>query len=266
MNSSSQSYLPPMDGRVVLVTGGTKGIGRFIAQAFLEAGAEVAVCARTEPETLPGIEGRSATFHACDVRDAAACRAFVDTVGERHKRIDVLVNNAGGSPPAEAATVSPRFSEAIIALNLTAPLHLSQAVHRWMWAQPEGGSIINIASVAGLRPAPATAAYGAAKAGLISLTGSLAQEWGPKIRVNAIIAGLMQTEQTDLSYGSAEAQAELSEALPMKRMGRGGDIAAAALYLASPLAAFVSGATLEVHGGGEPPLFLDIMRRHASKA
>ncbi len=264
MTSSIQSYLPPMDGLVVIVTGGTKGIGRHIAQAFLEAGAAVAVCARTEPEALPEASGRHASFHKCDVRDAASCRAFVDAVGEARGRIDVLVNNAGGSPPADAATVSPRFSESIIALNLTAPLHLSQAVHRWMDAQPEGGSIINIASVAGQRAAPGTAAYGAAKAGLLNLTETLAQEWGPKIRVNAIVAGLMETEQTDLSYGSVGAQEELSAALPLKRMGRGPDIAAAALYLASPMAAFVSGATLQVHGGGEPPLFLDIIRRHST--
>ncbi|MCI5074459.1 SDR family oxidoreductase [Oricola sp.] len=263
MSTDSQSYLPPMDGRVALVTGGTKGIGRFIAQAFLDAGAQVAVCARSEPETLPESGGRKASFHACDVRNAASCKDFVDAVGEMHGRIDVLVNNAGGSPPADAATVSPRFSEAIIALNLTGPLHLCQSVHRWMAEQPDGGSIINIASVAGQRAAPRTAAYGAAKAGLLNLTESLAQEWGPKIRVNAIVAGLMQTEQTELSYGSVEAQAELCDALPLKRMGRGEDIAAAALYLSSPMAAFVSGAALEVHGGGEPPLFLDIMKRHS---
>lgn len=263
--TTSEGYLPRLEGRVVLVTGGTKGIGRSIAQAFLSAGAEVVVCARTEPAALPEADGRFASFRACDVRDAAACRAFVDAVAGARGRIDVLVNNAGGSPPAEAAVVSPRFSEAIIALNLTGPLHLSQAVHRWMTAQPEGGSIINIASVAGVRPAPGSAAYGAAKAGLLSLTRSLAQEWGPKIRVNAIVAGLMQTEQTQLSYGSAAAQAELIAALPMGRMGRGEDVAAACLYLASPMATYISGATLEVHGGGEPPLFLDILRRHAGR-
>jgi NAD(P)-dependent dehydrogenase (short-subunit alcohol dehydrogenase family) len=264
LTDANTSQFPRLDGRVVLVTGGTKGIGRHIARAFLEAGAHVAVCARSEPESLPEGGGKVASFSRCDVRDAASCRAFVDAVGEAHGRIDVLVNNAGGSPPVDAATVSPRFSEAIIALNLTGPLHLSQAAHRWMAVQPEGGCIINIASVAGQRPAPTTAAYGAAKAGLLNLTGSLAQEWGPRVRVNAIVAGLMETEQTELSYGTQAAQEELCAALPMKRMGRGQDIAAAALYLASPMADFISGAALEVHGGGEPPLFLDIMRRHAS--
>lgn len=252
-----------MEGRSVIVTGGTKGIGRAIARVFLEAGAAVAICARNPPDTIPEAGGRKATFYRCDVRNAADGKAMVDAVAEAAGRLDVLINNAGGSPPVEAATVSPRFSESIIALNLTAPLHLSQAAYRWMNAQETGGNIVNIASVAANRPAPGTAAYGAAKAGLLSLTRSLAQEWGPKIRVNAIVAGLMETEQTDLSYGSTAAQAELSSALPLKRMGRGSDIAAAALYLVSPMAAFVSGAALEVHGGGEPPLFLEIIRRHA---
>ncbi|WP_281985031.1 SDR family oxidoreductase [Thalassorhabdomicrobium marinisediminis] len=258
------SHLPSMDGQAVIVTGGTKGIGRHIASAFLEAGALVAVCARSAPDALPEGGGREALFVQCDVRSASSCRDLVDTVGAAFGRVDVLVNNAGGSPPADAATVSPRFSEAIIALNLTGPLHLSQAVHSWMDKQDTGGSIINIASVAGQRPAPSTAAYGAAKAGLLSLTGSLAQEWGPGVRVNAIVAGLMETEQTELSYGSQQAQDELAATLPLRRMGRGQDIAQAALYLASPMAAFVSGATLEVHGGGEPPLFLNIMQRHAT--
>lgn len=253
-----------MDGRVAIVTGGTKGIGRSIAMAFLQAGAQVAICARSVPDTLPGADGRQAVFFECDVRDAAACKGFVDNVGETLGRVDVLINNAGGSPPVDAATVSPRFSEAIIALNLTGPLHMSQAAYRWMAAQPEGGTIVNIASVAATRPAPGTAAYGAAKAGLVNLSASLAQEWAPKIRVNAIIAGLMQTEQAELSYGSAAAQEELAAALPMKRLGRGEDVAAAAVYLASPLARYVSGATLEVHGGGEPLLFLDIVRRHSA--
>lgn len=263
--------LPPasarieLPGRVVAVTGGTRGIGRAIAKAFLAAGAEVIVCGRSAPTELPTAQGRVATFLACDVRKADRAKAFIDRIVADHGRIDVLVNNAGGSPAADAATASPRFSEAIIALNLTAPIHLSQAAHRWMTAQDEGGAIINIASIASVRPAPQTAVYGAAKAGLLSLTRSLAQEWGPKIRVNCIIAGMIETEQAELPYGSEEARRAIANSLPMKRMGTGDDVAAAALYLASPLASFVTGASLEAHGGDEPPLFLDILARHAPK-
>ncbi len=266
MNDPHTVFADLLKGRVAIVTGGTKGIGRAIAEALLSAGATVAICARTAPETPVSAGGRQADFHQCDVRTAANCKAFVDAVAAEHGRVDILVNNAGGSPAVDAATVSPRFSEAIIGLNLLAPLYLSQAVHSHMAQQAEGGSIINIASVSGARPSPGTAAYGAAKAGLLSLTKSLAQEWGPLIRVNAIIVGLIETEQAELTYGSREAQEAIAQSLPMKRMGRGSDIADAVFYLASPWAAFVSGATLEVHGGGERPLFLDLVERHAPKS
>lgn len=263
MAAEANGVVIPLDGKVALVTGGTKGIGKAIAERLLEAGATVVVCARSEPERLPYAAGRSAEFAACDVRKAEQCKALVDGVVERHGRLDLLVNNAGGSPGVEAATASPRFSESIVALNLLAPLHLSQAAYAALVAA--GGSIVNIASVSAVRPSPGTAIYGAAKAGLVSLTKSLAQEWGPKVRVNAIVVGLIETENAELTYGSEAAQQEIAAATPMGRMGRGGDVADAVLFLASPLAGFVSGAALEVHGGGEQPHFLDIVRRNAPK-
>ncbi|MBX3530171.1 MAG: SDR family oxidoreductase [Rhizobiaceae bacterium] len=252
-----------MKGRVALVTGGTKGIGLAIAERLLEAGAEVAVCARSEPETLPSFGGRTAAFFVCDVRKADQCKALVDGAIARFGRLDLLVNNAGGSPAVDASTASPRFSESIVALNLLAPIHLSQAAYAAL-AQ-SGGSIVNIASVAAVRPAPTTAAYGAAKAGLLGLTVSLAQEWGPKVRVNAIVVGLIEVGNGEQLYGSVAAQNEIAAATPLGRLGRGDDVADAVLYLASPLARFVSGATLEVHGGGEKPHFLDIVARNAPK-
>lgn len=263
MAAEGNGVLIRLDGKVALVTGGTKGIGRAIAERLLEAGATVVVCARSEPERLPSAAGCSAEFAACDVRKAEQCKALVDSVVERHGRLDLLVNNAGGSPGVEAATASPRFSESIVALNLLAPLHLSQAAYAALAAG--GGSIVNIASVSAVRPSPGTAIYGAAKAGLVNLTKSLAQEWGPKVRVNAIVVGLIETENAELTYGSEAAQHEIATATPMGRMGRGGDVADAVLFLASPLAGFVSGAALEVHGGGEQPHFLDIVRRNAPK-
>lgn len=247
-----------LDGQVAIITGGTRGVGRGIAELLLSAGATVVVCGRSEPEAAITGGARTAEFIPCDIRKAEAALALVEEVHKRHGRIDILVNNAGGSPNAEAATASPRFSQAIIDLNLMAPLHLSQAVHKFMDAQDNGGSIINIASVSGARPSPGTAAYGAAKAGLLNLTQSLAQEWGPKIRVNAIILGLVATEAAvSGTYGSQEAVDRIGRLFPLGRMGVPEDVARAVLFLVSPLAAYVSGARLSVDGGGERPAFLE---------
>ena len=174
-------------GKVALVTGGTRGIGLAIARRLAAAGAKVTVCGRSASEGLGEIE-----FVACDVRDPDAVRAMIDGIAARHGRFDILVNNAGGSPEADSATASPRFAERIVALNLLAPLNLAQAAHPHM--QAHGGSIVNIASVSAQRPSPGTAVYSAAKAGLIALGRSLAHEWGPAIRVNAIIVGYIETE------------------------------------------------------------------------
>ncbi|SFR90869.1 SDR family oxidoreductase [Sphingomonas jatrophae] len=253
-----------MDGKVAIVTGGTRGIGAAIVRRLLDAGCEVVTCGRQAPDALPEANGRQAGFVACDVRDPEQARSLVAQVVERHGRLDTLVNNAGGSPQAVAATASPRFSDAIVALNMMAPLHMAQAAYPHLKAVQ--GSIVNIASVAGVRPSPGTAVYGAAKAGLLSLTKSLAQEWGPDIRLNAIIVGLMETENTALTYGSEEAQGRIAASLPLRRMGRGGDIADAVAFLASPAASYISGAQLEVHGGGERPLFLEIVNAEMAAA
>ncbi|HSN83310.1 MAG TPA: SDR family oxidoreductase [Polyangiales bacterium] len=242
--------------RAVLVTGGSRGIGRGIAEAFLDAGAEVFVCGRREPYELPSAGHKRASFVVADVRDADQVERMVEEVHDRLGRLDVLINNAGGAPYAEAATASPRFSEKVIQLNLVAALHCAQQANRIMQNQESGGSIINIASVSGVRPSPGTAAYGAAKAGLINLTGTLAIEWAPKVRVNAISAGLIRTEQAHLHYGDDAGMAQVAETVPLRRLGSPEDIASACLYLASPLASYVSGANLLLHGGGETPAFL----------
>lgn len=248
----------PLDfsAKVTIVTGGTRGIGRGISERFLEAGADVVVCGRREPEKPIEAGGRRALFVAADVRKVDEIENVVRTATDRFGRLDVLVNNAGGAPEAAAATASPRFHEAIIHLNMIAPLHFAQRANAVMQGQEEGGSIIHIASVSAIRPSPGTAAYGGAKAGLISMASSLAVEWAPKVRVNAITAGLIATEFALDHYGGPEGMARVAATIPLGRLGRPDDIADTCLYLASPLARYVSGANLLVHGGGEAPAFL----------
>jgi NAD(P)-dependent dehydrogenase (short-subunit alcohol dehydrogenase family) len=246
-----------MSGKVVLVTGGGRGVGRGITERFLAAGAHVVICGRNVPDPMPASATTSAVFVAADVRDPEQVAGLVATTVDRYGRLDVAVNNAGGSPHAETATASPRFNESIIRLNLVAPMHVSQAVNRVMQGQDGGGSIINICSVSALRPSPGTAAYGAAKAGLLNLTTTLAVEWAPKVRVNAITAGLIVTEQAALHYGDDAGIAAVAATIPAGRMGQPRDIGDACLFLASPLAEYISGANLHVHGGGERPAYLD---------
>jgi NAD(P)-dependent dehydrogenase (short-subunit alcohol dehydrogenase family) len=246
------------DGEVVVVTGGCRGVGRGIAQRFLDAGANVVVCCRHEPETLPtSDDGRAAAFVAADVRDSEEIDRVVEFTLERFGGIDVLVNNAGGSPPADTATASPKFTRAIIELNLVAPLLFAQRVYGVMRDQPEGGSIVNIASVSGVRATPTTAAYGAAKAGLLNLTQTLAVEFAPQVRVNAVTVGLVVTEQAHLFYGDEAGIAAVGATVPLGRMADPSDVADVCLFLASPLARYVSGANVLVHGGGEQPAYRD---------
>lgn len=249
----------PMDfsGQVVLVTGGGKGVGRGISLRFLEQGASVVICGRQAPEQLPAYGERVAEFVPCDVRDLEQLAALFEHIVARHGRLDVLINNAGGAPHAEAATASPRFSESIIRLNLLAPLNLCQLANQVMQRQASGGTIVNICSVSAVRPSPGTAAYGAAKAGLLNLTRSLAVEWAPKVRLNAVTAGLILTEQADLHYGDVAGIARVAAGIPLQRLAAPRDIGDACLFLASPLSSYVSGADLCVHGGGERPAFLD---------
>ncbi len=242
--------------KTVLVTGGTKGIGAIIASRFLQAGANVVVCGRQAPERLPEGGGRVAEFFPVDVRDVDSLDALFAAIEDRYGRLDVLINNAGGSPAAEAATASPRFHEGIIRLNLIAPLNVAQQANRLMQRQAEGGVILFIGSVAALRPSPGTAAYGAAKAGVLALVSSLAVEWAPKVRVAAISPGLIRTEQSHLHYGDEAGIDAVGRTIPAGRMGEPDDIANACLYAASPMAAYFSGTNLLLHGGGEKPAFL----------
>jgi NAD(P)-dependent dehydrogenase (short-subunit alcohol dehydrogenase family) len=243
-------------GKVVIVTGGGKGVGVGISRRFLEAGADVVICGRSRPETLPQVEDREALFVQADIRDVEQVVRVVEFTMDTCGRLDILVNNAGGSPAADAATASPRFSEAIVRLNLIAPLNFAQKANEVMQKSEDGGSIINIASVSAERPSPGTAAYGAAKAGLLNLTRTLAVEWAPKVRVNAVTAGMIRTEQSYLHYGDEAGVAAVAATVPLGRLAEPEDIGDACLFLASPMASYISGASLLVHGGGEKPAFL----------
>jgi NAD(P)-dependent dehydrogenase (short-subunit alcohol dehydrogenase family) len=252
----------PLDlsGRVAIVTGGTRGVGRGISTRLLEAGAEVVVCGRNAPEEPVRSGAREACFVAADVREIEQIDGVIAAARERFGRLDLLVNNAGGAPAVDAATASPRFSESIIRLNLIAPLHFAQRANAVMREQESGGSILFITSVSAIRPSPGTAAYGAAKAGLVSLAASLAAEWAPRVRVNCVMAGLVRTELSHLHYGDADGLARVAGTIPLGRLAEPRDVGDACLFLASPLAAYVSGSTLLVHGGGERPAFLAAAR------
>jgi NAD(P)-dependent dehydrogenase (short-subunit alcohol dehydrogenase family) len=216
----------------------------------------VLVGSRNEPASRPAADGRTASFTSADVTDPEQARRLVEAGAEMFGGVDVVISNAGGSPPAAAATASPRFHARVIELNLIAPLHVAQAANAVMQGQPDGGSIIMIGSISGTRPSPGTAAYGAAKAGLHHLVTSLAIEWAPKVRVNTVVPGFVSTESSIEHYGDAGAVAAVAEGVPLGRMATPEDVADACQFLASPRAAYVSGASLILHGGGEPPAFL----------
>jgi NAD(P)-dependent dehydrogenase (short-subunit alcohol dehydrogenase family) len=236
--------------QVVVVTGGTRGVGAEIVAAFVEAGAHVVTCARNEA-VVPG-----AFFVAADVRQPEQANVVIDTAVERFGRLDVLVNNAGGSPLRMAVDLSPRFIEAILALNLTAAIYCSQAAQRVMVDQESGGSIVNITSVSAIRPSPGASIYGAAKAGLISLTATLAVEWAPRVRINCVTAGLLDTGAGVEHYGGPEGLARVAATVPLGRMGTPTDVAEACLFLAGEGSAYVSGSNLIMHGAGEWPAYL----------
>ncbi|MEU7423880.1 SDR family oxidoreductase [Streptomyces sp. NPDC040750] len=236
----------PLRGRTAVVTGGTRGVGAGIARAFAEAGARVLACARRPPEQpLHGVE-----FTPLDLRDPSAVRAFFAAL----PGLDVLVNNAGGTPYRLLTDADAERHARVVELNLTTPLTASLAAYEHL--RRTRGSIVMVGSVSGSRPSPGSAAYGAAKAGLASLAASMAVEWAPEIRVNTLVVGMVRTELAHLHYGGPDGIAAVCETVPLGRLAAPADIGAAAVFLASDAAAYISGASLQVHGGGERPAFL----------
>ncbi|MCT7354384.1 SDR family oxidoreductase [Streptomyces sp. 15-116A] len=236
-----------LDGKVAVVTGGTRGVGAGIARAFADAGAQVVTCARRPPEVaLPGTE-----FRPLDLRDPDAVRDFFAAL----PRVDVLVNNAGGTPYRLLTEADAARHARVLELNLLAPLTATLAAYERL--RRARGSVVMIGSVSGTRPSPGSAAYGAAKAGLENLARSMAVEWAPDVRVNTLVVGMVRTERSHLHYGGTDGLAAVARTVPLGRLAEPYDIGAAAVFLASDAAAYITGASLQVHGGGERPAFLD---------
>ncbi|MFD8305721.1 SDR family oxidoreductase [Streptomyces sp. NPDC059690] len=235
------------DGKVAVVTGGTRGVGAGVARAFAEAGAQVVVCARRPPE----VPLKGAEFMPLELRDADAVHDFFAALA----RVDVLVNNAGGTPYRRLTEADAHRHARVIELNLVAPLTASLAAYGHL--RRSRGSVVMIGSVSGGRPSPGSAAYGAAKAGLESLARSMAVEFAPEVRVNTLVVGMVRTELSHLHYGGEEGVEAVSRTVPLGRLATPADVGAAAVFLASDAAAYITGASLLVHGGGERPAFLD---------
>lgn len=240
-----------LDGKVALVTGGSRGIGKAIARAFYEAGAKVLISSRKADDLVHaardiGPEVAYVAAHAGDETQAADC---VRAVMERFGRLDILVNNAATNPYAGPLidVDLPRFDKTL-QVNLRGPLIWTQLAYR-AWMKDNGGVVLNIASVGGLQTSPLLGVYNVTKAGLIHMTRQLAAELGPKVRVNAIAPGLVKTDFARLLW--EEGRGELvAQRYPLKRLGEPEDIAAAALFLASDAGSWITGETLVVDGGG----------------
>jgi NAD(P)-dependent dehydrogenase (short-subunit alcohol dehydrogenase family) len=245
-------------GKVAVVTGGSQGVGLGIARSFLAAGASVVTCARTAFDVPPAATDEAQLARCAhvvaDVRVDDDIDRVVSTALDRFGRIDVLVNNAGGQPPADIATASPRFIRAIVELNLTAPMVFAQKAYAVMRGQEDGGSIINISSQASMPGAGggSLTPYGAAKAGLNHMTRSLANAWGRKVRVNCVSLGWVETEaMVDLLLTGDERQSrEWLERIPVGRMGTPADIGGICVFLASAQASYINGTTIWADGGG----------------
>lgn len=239
--------------QVAVITGGSRGLGRQMALALAERGADVVIASRKLDaceEVAGEIEamGRKAMAYACHVGHWDELSGLVDAVYERFGRIDILINNAGLSPlyPSLGEVTEDLFDK-VMAINLKGPFRLMALAGEKM-AQAGGGSIINISSVASLRPSPTSEPYGAAKAGLNALTGSFASALGPKVRVNCIVAGPFLTDISKAWDMDAFAERAANN-IALERGGQPDEIVGAALYFASQAGSFTTGTTVTVDGG-----------------
>ena len=244
--------------RVAIVTGGGKGIGRGIAWAFAEAGADVVVAARTESdlaETVTGVEqrGRKALAVRTDVTVTEDLERLVRAALDAFGRIDVLVNNAGGTGPRAALQTSEAYFEKALRFNVTQAFLLTKLVVPHMVETAGGGAVVNVSSRSSDMVQTAFVAYGAGKAALNMMTRNLAAELAPKVRVNALSVGGVATEALSIVLTNEALAEQFNRNTPMGRPGTVEDVAAAALYLASPASAWVTGKVFQVDGGTEAP-------------
>ena len=242
-----------LDGKVVIVTGASSGLGVAFAQGFAEAGADVVLGARraekmADTATLVEAAGRRALTHKTDVAEPEQCQKLVDAAMEEFGRVDVLINNAGVGTAVPATRETPEQFRNVIDINLNGSYWMAQACGRVM---ESGSSIINIASVLGLTTGGLPqAAYSASKAGVMGLTRDLAQQWASRkgIRVNALAPGFFASEMTDeLAPGYLDNL--VLPRTPMGRLGDSAELAATAVWLASPAGGYVTGQTIVVDGG-----------------
>jgi NAD(P)-dependent dehydrogenase (short-subunit alcohol dehydrogenase family) len=242
-----------LSGKAAIITGGSRGIGRAIAKGFAEAGADVLICARKAPEleaTSSEIRamGRQCVPVVADVRNGEEVERMVERALQEFGKIDILVNNAGGTFRAPLLDLGERGWDAVIRENLKTVFLCSKAVARRMIKRGKG-SIINMSSIAGIQAYNLSAPYGAAKAGIINLTQTMALQWGPYgIRVNVIAPGLIETPGTKDFY-TGEERERRENLTPLRRIGKPEDIIGAAVFLASDAADFVTGTTIVVSGG-----------------
>jgi len=240
-----------VEGRTAIVTGASRGIGRGIAERFAAEGADVVVCSREQEavdavaEDLADAPGRSLAVE-CDVRDRGAIESMVDATVERFGGVDVLVNNAGASFMADFEEISENGWKTVVDINLHGTFHCSQAAGAYMRSDG-GGVIVNFASRAGLRLSPGMSHYGAAKAGVINLTASLANEWASDgVRVNCIAPGLVATPGVETQMGIVAE--DIDRADVDRRVGTTEEIADIAQFLASPASSYINGETIPAKG------------------